>query len=250
MEVYWLEQTEANVPTADDWLSPNEQALLNAMRFAQRRSDWRLGRWTAKNALALYFLYLKLPADSQVLASIEIRPASTGAPEAYFGNQPAAATISLSHRAGVAACAITMPGVELGCDLETVEPRSDAFVADYFTTAEQSFIAQASVADRPRVLAMLWSAKESALKALHEGLRLDTRSVSVSPDERYSIRTAGARCRCIMRAAGLYADGGNIATAWCGPWWPRRRRAHRFACTFPITFETLFRSVRRGGVSA
>ena len=183
MEVYWLEQTEAHLPTVDDWLSPNEQALLNAIRFAKRRSDWRLGRWTAKNALALYFLYLKLPADPQVLASIEIRSASTGAPEAYFGNQPAAATISLSHRAGIAACAVTMPGVELGCDLEMVEPRSDVFVADYFTTAEQSFIAQACVADRPRLLAMLWSAKESTLKALHEGLRLDTRSVIVSPGD-------------------------------------------------------------------
>ena len=183
MEVYWLEQTEAHLPTVDDWLSPKEQALLTAMRFAKRRSDWRLGRWTAKNALALYFLYLKLPADPQVLASIEIRSASTGAPEAYLGNQPAAATISLSHRAGIAACAVTMPGVELGCDLEMVEPRSDAFVADYFTTAEQSFIAQASVADRSRLLAMLWSAKESTLKALHEGLRLDTRSVIVTPDD-------------------------------------------------------------------
>jgi 4'-phosphopantetheinyl transferase len=181
MEVYWLEQTEEHVPTVDDWLSPNEQALQKAMRFAKRRSDWRLGRWTAKNALALYFLYLKLPADPQVLASIEIRSASTGAPEAYWGNQPAAATISLSHRAGIAACAVTMPGVELGCDLEMVELRSDAFVADYFTTAEQSFIAQASVADRARLLAMLWSAKESTLKALHEGLRLDTRSVIVIP---------------------------------------------------------------------
>ena len=108
MEVYWLEQTEADLPTADDWLSPNEQALLNIMRFAKRRSDWRLGRWTAKNALALYFLYLKLPADSQVLAKLEIRSASTGAPEAYFGNHPATATISLSHRAGIAACAVTM----------------------------------------------------------------------------------------------------------------------------------------------
>ena len=183
MEVYWMEQTEANMPTVDDWLSANEQALLNTLRFAKRRSDWRLGRWTAKNALALYFLYLKLPADPQVLASIEIRSAPTGAPEAYFGNQQAAATISLSHRAGIAACAVTIPGVELGCDLEMVEPRSDAFVADYFTTAEQSFIAQASVTDRPRFLAMLWSAKESTLKALHEGLRLDTRSVIVSPGD-------------------------------------------------------------------
>ena len=183
MEVYWLEQTAADLPSVDDWLSANEQALLDAMRFAKRRSDWRLGRWTAKNALALCFLHLKLPADPQVLASIEIRSASTGAPEAYFGDQPAAASISLSHRAGMAACAVTMPGVELGCDLEIVEPRSDAFVADYFTTAEQSFIAQASVADYPRLLAMLWSAKESTLKALHEGLRLDTRSVIVSPGD-------------------------------------------------------------------
>jgi 4'-phosphopantetheinyl transferase len=183
MEVYWLEQSETNVPTADDWLSPNEQALLNAMRFAQRRNDWRLGRWTAKNALALYFLYLKLPSDPQVLASIEIRAAPSGAPEAYLSNQPAAATISLSHRAGMAACAVTAAGLELGCDLERVEARSEAFVADYFTTAEQSLIAHASVADRPRLLAILWSAKESALKALHQGLRLDTRSVIVSPSE-------------------------------------------------------------------
>jgi 4'-phosphopantetheinyl transferase len=150
------------------------------MRFAKRRSDWRLGRWTAKNALALYFLYLKLPADPQVLASIEIRSASTGAPEAYFSNRPAAATISISHRAGVAACAVTMPGVELGCDLEMVEPRSDAFVADYFTGAEQSFVAEAPAMDRPCLLAFLWSAKESALKALHEGLRVDARDVMVS----------------------------------------------------------------------
>jgi len=30
------------------------------------------------------------------------------------------------------------------------------------------------------LLALLWSAKESALKALHQGLRLDTRSLIVS----------------------------------------------------------------------
>ncbi len=181
MEVYWLEQAEADLPTAEDWLSPSEAARLNGMRFVKRRSDWRLGRWTAKNALAMYFLYLKIPADPQILANIEIRSASSGAPEAYFHNQPAAATISLSHRAGIAACAVSVPGVELGCDLEMVESRSDAFVADYFTTAEQSFVAEAAVADRPRLLAMLWSAKESALKAMHQGLRLDTRSVNVSP---------------------------------------------------------------------
>jgi len=183
MEVYWLEQSEADLPTADDWLSPNEAARLSMMHIAKRRSDWRLGRWTAKNALALYLLYLKVPADPRVLANIEIRMASSGAPEAYFHNKPAAATISLSHRAGIAACAVGCSSGVLGCDLETIEPRSDAFLADYFTTAEQSLVAEASAADRPRLLALLWSAKESALKALHEGLRLDPRNVIVSPGE-------------------------------------------------------------------
>jgi 4'-phosphopantetheinyl transferase len=180
MEVYWLEQTQADVPAGEAWLSSSEVARLRTMGFAKRRNDWRLGRWTAKNALAPYFLYLKVPVDPQVLANIEIRSAPSGAPEACFGNQPAAVTISLSHRAGIAACAVATPGAELGCDLEMVEPRSDAFVADYFTTVEQSCVAQAPVADRPRLLAVLWSAKESTLKALHEGLRLDTRRVIVS----------------------------------------------------------------------
>jgi 4'-phosphopantetheinyl transferase len=176
MEVYWLEQTEADLPERDEWLSPTETARLSAMRFVKRRYDWRLGRWTAKNALALYW---KVPADPQVLASIEIRPAPSGAPEVFFQNKPAAARISLSHRAGIAACAVTRSSGMLGCDLEVIEPRSDAFLTDYFTAEEQSFVAGASARDRSRFLALLWSAKESALKALRMGLRLDTRSVMV-----------------------------------------------------------------------
>lgn len=180
MEVYWLEQSEEDLPTADDWLSPSEATRLNTMRFAKRQSDWKLGRWTAKNALALYLFYLKVPADRQLLASIEIRPASSGAPEAYFQSKPAGATISLSHRAGIAACTVACSSGMLGCDLETVEPRSDAFIADYFSASEQSLVTAASVADRPCLLSLLWSAKESALKALREGLRLDPRNVIVS----------------------------------------------------------------------
>lgn len=178
MNVYWLEQSEADVPAENDWLSANEAVCLNALRFPKRRADWRLGRWTAKCALSIQ---LDVPANSRIFKKIDIRPAPSGAPEVFFGNQPAAATISLSHRAGLAACAVAMSGVKMGCDLEMVEPRSDAFVADYFTLEEQALVARASAADRPRLLALLWSGKESALKALHEGLRLDLRSVIVSP---------------------------------------------------------------------
>lgn len=178
MNVYWLEQTEADVPKENDWLSAGEAVRLGAMRFAKRRADWRLGRWTAKRALSVI---LDVPALPHVFKKIEIRAAASGAPEVFFDNLPAAVTISLSHRGGVAACAVAISSVAMGCDLEMIEPRSDAFVADYFTIEEQALVAHASATDRDQLLALLWSGKESALKALREGLRLDTRSVIVIP---------------------------------------------------------------------
>jgi 4'-phosphopantetheinyl transferase len=180
MEVYWVEQTEAYLPAGNEWLSASETAQLSTFRFAKRRNDWRLGRWTAKVALARYF---QLPANPQVLSSIEIRAASSGAPEVFFQNKPAKAAISLSHRSGIAACAVASSTAVLGCDLEIIEPRSDAFLSDYFTAEEQSFVREAAGGDRSRLLALLWSAKESALKALRTGLRLDTRSVTVGTFE-------------------------------------------------------------------
>jgi len=138
MNVYWLEQTDADVPKENDWLSVGEAVRLNAMLFAKRRADWRLGRWTAKRALSVI---LDLPALPQVFKRIEIRAAASGAPEVFFDSQPAAVTISLSHRAGIAACAVAISSLKMGCDLEMIEPRSDAFVADYFTLEEQELVA-------------------------------------------------------------------------------------------------------------
>jgi 4'-phosphopantetheinyl transferase len=177
MVVYWLEQATANVPEGDGWLSVNEESYLRAIRFPKRRADWLLGRWTAKNAIASF---LAIPPEPWALRDVEIRPALSGMPEVFLRNKPAGVVISLSHRAGVGACALATSCALLGCDLETVEPHGDAFAADYFTAAEQALVAEADAVDRWRLLALLWSAKESALKATREGLRLDTRQVIVS----------------------------------------------------------------------
>src|SRR5215831_16948534 len=144
MDVYWLEQTEANVPAEDNWFSAPEAARLSGMRFAKRRNDWRLGRWTAKRALAVY---LNVPAHPEALAEIEIRPAPSGAPEVFFANQPAPVTVSLSHRARTAICAVAMSGAALGCDLEIIEPRSEGFLTDFFTTEEEALVARAFASD-------------------------------------------------------------------------------------------------------
>lgn len=177
MKVCWLEQSKRDVPQENDWLSSSEATCMNVLRVAKRQSDWRLGRWTAKRAVAAF---LNLHACPEALATIEIRPAQSGEPEVFINHQSATVTISISHSAGKAVCAVAQSGPQLGCDLETIEPHSDAFISDYFTAEEQAMVSRASASDRPWLTTLSWSAKESTLKALHEGLRLDTRSVTVS----------------------------------------------------------------------
>ena len=175
MKIDWLEQTVADVPPDNQWLSANEISRLSAIRIPKRRADWRLGRWTAKQAAAAV-LNLPLP-----LANIEILPAPSGAPEVFLNNHPADIAISLSHRDGTALCTAAPFGTTFGCDLELIEPHSDAFVADYFTADEKILVHQTPVGKRALLLALLWSGKESALKALRVGLRLDTTCMSARP---------------------------------------------------------------------
>jgi 4'-phosphopantetheinyl transferase len=178
MRVYWLEQREKDVPSDNNWLSSVEIECLDKLQFAKRRADWRLGRWTAKRGIVAC---LNWPRHPRVLARIQIVASPSGAPEAVLPHLATPVTISLSHREGIAVCAIASAGVKLGCDLEVIEHRDPAFVADYFTPLEQSLISRATPAEQPALVTLLWSAKESVLKALREGLRLDTRSVIVTP---------------------------------------------------------------------
>ena len=80
-----------------------------------------------------------------------------------------------------AVCLVAASAVAVGCDIEIVEPRSEAFVRDYLTEAEQRLVGDAGPAG-DAVANLIWSAKESALKVLGTGLRRDTRSVEVAVD--------------------------------------------------------------------
>jgi len=178
IDACWLEQIEADVPTVNQWLSAREESRLATMRFNKRRTEWRLGRWTAKCAVASY---LNLPLDISSLRDIEIQAAPSGAPEVCLFNQDTAVSLSISHRAGKALCVVGLSRATLGCDLELVESRDQSFVADFFTTNEQKLINRSATDERPMLATLLWSAKESALKALQVGLRLDTTSIEVRP---------------------------------------------------------------------
>lgn len=205
MEVLWLEQRAEDVPESDDWFSSKEILRLAMLKIPKRRTDWRLGRWTAKCAVAVC---LGMDCDPESLSKIEIVADISGAPKAFVAGKAAGVTISLSHRARVGACAATTSTAALGCDLELVEMRSEAFLKDYFTDQEQVMLAGAGE-DRMRLAAILWSAKESALKALGEGMRMDTRSVSVTRIETGD-EWSGLTVSC---------DTGELFEGW---WWEER----------------------------
>lgn len=163
--------TEAVVPRENDWLSAAELATLAAVRVPARRRDWRLGRWVAKRALVAVL------GDS---VEIELRTARDGAPEALVNGLGALVNVSISHREGVGACLVAGPGTAAGCDLELVEPRDEALARHFFTPEERALVDGFGVAGRDLAVALVWSAKESALKALRQGLRIDTREVEVT----------------------------------------------------------------------
>jgi 4'-phosphopantetheinyl transferase len=201
----WLMCTEADVPEDDAWLVPAEARVLAGLRFDKRRREWRLGRYAAKRAV---LGWLRRGGDASVAhaavavgpGAIEIRAAGDGAPDAWLDGTRLPVALSISHRSGVALCAVAGAGVALGCDVERVEPRSEAFVQDYFTAEERELVARVSAGPgdaRWLAAALTWSAKEAALKALRVGLRRDTRSVIVKVSDE-ELTGTGAAWRPIM----------------------------------------------------
>jgi 4'-phosphopantetheinyl transferase len=164
-----------SVPEHDAWLTEAERGWLSSRRFPKRRMDWRLGRWAGKGAVMLALGSPPLRRDQ-----VEIMAADGGAPALCFlpPNGWPHVSLSLSHSEGVGFAAARPGYVRLGCDVEAIAPRSEAFVSDYFTAAEAARIRE-DTTDVAARATLLWSAKESALKAIGEGLRVDTRAVEV-----------------------------------------------------------------------
>ncbi len=175
--IHYAIQDWHQVPAELDWLTPVEQRRADGFRFEKRRRDWLLGRWTAKIAL------LGITGLShRNIARIEIASAPDGAPQPVLDGERCGVEVSLSHSNKRAFATVSQGTGALGCDIELVEPRSPAFIETYFTAAEAERIQRVGPGDRDTLVTMIWSAKESTLKALRTGLQADTRSVEVIDD--------------------------------------------------------------------
>lgn len=198
----------SSLPEDDGWLTAAEGTILGRFRFSKRASDWRLGRWVAKEAVVAALRAGAGGASSGLpgRAEVEIMAGPGGGPRARIlapGEWPGV-TVSLSHAGGMGFAAALVGAWRLGCDVEEVAPRSAEFVSDYLTEVEAGWV-RAGGADLHARANLVWSAKESALKALGEGLRKDTRSVVVQVDDVPASLGAGGWFR--LRVA---VEGGRV----------------------------------------
>lgn len=187
--VYWATCSFQDLPEHDEWLGSEERAQLATLRFPKRRHDWRLGRWTAKRVVssaleAAGAWHVGSPIDSaRRMDAIQIVAAPDGAPEPKLTPATGDIVLSLSHSGDRGFAAASPTRMALGCDVERIEPRSEAFIADVFALEELPALSYLSrMFHRDLAATLVWSAKESALKALRTGLREDTRSVVVDVD--------------------------------------------------------------------
>ncbi len=166
-------------------LRPAEQRRLAELKLSKRRSEWLIGRWTAKHLLQACLerdLHVHLP-----LSAIGIYQDGRGAPVAMAdcGSRVAQWSISISHSHDCGFSAAVPDGaLGLGADIEHIELREWRFVEDYFTPDEIERVRLAPIEQRETLITAIWSAKEAALKALRLGLTIDTRRVHCAIDPR------------------------------------------------------------------
>jgi 4'-phosphopantetheinyl transferase len=230
--IYWIlmDAPELAVDPAGSTLGPAERKQYEAMRFPKRRQDWLLGRRAAKTLI-------RAVVQPGPEAMLEIRHAPGGAPLVWVDGGPRPdLCLSISHSGSRAFCAlVSVPGVQVGADLESIEQRSEAFFQDYFTSVELAWLKAVDEQDAPLAASLLWSAKESMLKALRVGLHMDTRRVEVRQVE--GIGEAGDDWKGLLVAArGL---------RWQA-WWRRTGESVQTlaACTGGMDKEMKFRLER------
>lgn len=150
-----------------------------------------------------------------------ILAAASGAPEVYVGGRAAPLVLSLTHSHGVAAAAIAPVGTRLGLDLERIEPRGGSFLEDWFTLSERAFVEAAPAREAALRTTLVWSAKESVMKALREGLRIaprDVEAVPVSGPADGLWRPFGARGPCAAEWSGWWrAEESFVLSAVADP---------------------------------
>jgi 4'-phosphopantetheinyl transferase len=203
--IHWLAQSHDVIPqtavngSAFQFLSEKESARLASLKTEKRRRDWLLGRWTVKRLLQTVVWETRHTTVPLDLITVSNNADGVPTVESQLPMVDGKFSISISHAHGHAlVTAVAKPDWPIGCDIERIAPRDEAFIDDYFTETEALLVRQAVGNQRDLLVTTVWSAKEAVLKALQLGLSVDTRAVAclIDPGKRPSDTWVPFKIRC------------------------------------------------------
>jgi 4'-phosphopantetheinyl transferase len=235
--IYWTVTHDEQTPCVsfsqpfEAYLTLNELDRLGLLRFPKRRAEWLHGRWTMK------YLLRHSAADYIGLSPVWVQVKNEPEGMPYLEKLPDAkrlpVNISISHRDHHAFCGLTTaPDIQVGVDMEVVENRPPSFLEDYFTAQEYASGLALRGFEQDIWFTLLWSLKESVLKAVGKGLRLDTRNVVINQVEDLT----GALHNSDWRRAHVIFEKDEPAQ-WHLWWRFHGRFIYSIAARFPLNAE-------------
>jgi 4'-phosphopantetheinyl transferase len=156
-----------------NWFSGEELVEFRRIAVPKRSMEWLFSRLTVKKLVSGTL-------GEMHPSYVCVRKESSGLPYIEIAGQGRLGWLSLSHsHQGVLAAFSADGSLRFGVDLERLETRSAELRNDFFTPAEDAWVARLPESDQALAANLVWSAKEAYLKAIGKGLQLDTRRVEI-----------------------------------------------------------------------
>jgi len=183
LEVVSVKQIIEKVKSDSEYLTNNlhadELEKYHSLTVEKRRDEWLAGVIVAKTALRNLFPKLE---NKDIL----IEKSALGKPVAVTNKGKKKTFVSITHSNGFAV-ALVSSAVNIGIDLEIIEPRDSSLTDELLSPKELSFlnIQNKNIADD--LLTRIWTAKEAASKVLGTGLNVDLHDLEIVKIENNSI---------------------------------------------------------------
>jgi phosphopantetheinyl transferase len=177
-------ETEFSLFLADkgNLLSQAELDEFSMFKVLKRQREWLCSRVLLKNLVLMQPQLVGTLNKNQ----LTVKKEPTGVPFIEIETfERMDGFFAISHSGYWAACGFTPDRIlHFGLDIEVIADHSDIFVVDYFTESEIELVNGSSKEHKALISTLIWSAKEAVLKALTEGLRMDTRNIEIAIPKR------------------------------------------------------------------
>ena len=159
---------------ADKLLSEEEKRAYRKLTIPKRREEWLASRILAKCLVTKVFAERDLG-----MCEVEVHKEASGMPFIVLDGKRVG-RLSLSHSGKAAVIAFSPDSnARVGVDIERLEERTTQMTDLFFTPHESRWVASFEGYQLALAQNLVWSAKESYLKAIGKGLHLDTRKVAI-----------------------------------------------------------------------